>query len=105
MRKEDFNIMASVNLIENLKADLICQVGHLFKLLSKGSNVAQNAILECISGAIILLYILANRLGYPYIAVDECMKKKLKTGMLEGDYIEKEGRDLSKLHSHLKEKR
>ncbi|HAG44522.1 MAG TPA: MazG-like family protein, partial [Clostridium sp.] len=47
MRKEDFNIMSSVKIIENLKAELLCVIGDFFKLLSKGSNVAQDAILDC----------------------------------------------------------
>ncbi|AWZ49735.1 MazG-like family protein [Hathewaya limosa] len=104
MRREDFNIMANVNAIEKLKAELICVIGDLFKLLCKGSNIAQDAILNCISGAIIILYVLASRLGYSHLSVDECMKQKLKTGIIEGDEIEKDNKDLSKLYTHLKER-
>ena len=102
MRKEDFNIMSNVKIIESLKAELLCIIGDFFKLLSKGSNVAQDAILDCISGAIILVYILAERLGYSSVAVDESMKKKLKVGIVEEDSIEKDGKDLSKLYTHIK---
>ncbi|WP_283592030.1 MazG-like family protein [Clostridium butanoliproducens] len=104
MRKEDFNIMSSVKIIENLKAELLCIIGDFFKLLSKGSNVAQDAILDCISGAIIILYMLAERLGYSHLAVDESMKRKLKLGIVEEDSLERDGRDLSKLYNHLKER-
>lgn len=104
MRKEEFNIISNVKTIENLKAELVCIIGDFYKLLAKGSNVAQEAILDCISGAIIILYILAERLGYSYIAVDEHMKKKLKLGIIEEDNIEKEGKDLTRLFSHLKER-
>ena len=104
MRKEDFNIMSSVKIIENLKAELLCIIGDFFKLLSKGSNVAQDAILDCISGAIIILYMLAERLGYSHLAVDESMKRKLKLGIVEEDSLEREGRDLSKLYNNLKER-
>ncbi|WP_291569093.1 MULTISPECIES: MazG-like family protein [unclassified Clostridium] len=104
MRKEDFNIMSSVKIIENLKAELLCVIGDFFKLLSKGSNVAQDAILDCISGAIIILYMLAERLGYSHLAVDESMKRKLKLGIVEEDNLEREGKDLSKLYNHLKER-
>lgn len=82
----------------------MCTIGNLFKLLTMGSNVAQNAILECISGGIILLYLLAERLGYSHTAVDETMKKKLKLGIIEEDEIEKDGKDLSKLYNHIKER-
>ncbi len=104
MKKDDLNIMASVSLIENLKADLISIIGDLFKLLAKGSNIAQDAILECISGAVIVLYLLANRLGYSPYNVDQCVKSKLKDGIMEQDIIEKEGKDLSKLLKHFEKK-
>lgn len=104
MRKEDFNIMYNVKMIEELKAELLCIIGDFFKLLTRGSNVAQESILDCISGAIMLLYLLSERLGYSHAAVDESMRKKLKLGIIEEDKIEKEGKDLSKLYNHLKER-
>jgi hypothetical protein len=104
MKREDFNIMSNVKIIEELKAELLCIIGDFFKLLTKGSNVAQEALLDCISGAIILLYVLADRLGYSAITVDDNVKKKLKLGIIEEDSIEKDGKDLSKLYNHLKER-
>lgn len=104
MRKEDFNIMYNVKIIEELKAELLCIIGDFYRLLTRGSNVAQESILDCISGAIMILYLLSERLGYSHAAVDERMKKKLKIGIIEEDKIEKEGRDLSKLYNHLKER-
>ena len=47
---------------------------------------------------------LAERLGYSHLAVDESMKRKLKLGIVEEDSLEREGRDLSKLYNHLKER-
>lgn len=96
--------MSNVKIIESLKADLLCVIADLFKFLSRGNNVAKESILECISGAIITLYILAERLGYSHLSVDETMKKKLKLGIVEEDFIEKDGRDLSKLYGYLKER-
>lgn len=104
LKREDFNIMTNVRIIENLKAELLCIIGDFFKLLTRGSNVAQEAILDCISGAIIILYVLGNRLGYSFVATDENIKKKLKLGIIEEDEVEKDGKDLSKLYSHLKER-
>ena len=66
--------------------------------------MTKDAILDCISSAINILYILAERLGYSYVAVDENMKKKLKEGIIEQDFIEKNGKDLSRLYNHLKER-
>jgi hypothetical protein len=104
MRREEFNIMSNIKVIEGLKAELVCIVGDFFKLLSRGSNVAQDAILDCISGAIIILYILAEKLGYSHLAIDETMKKKLKVGIVEGDPLEKNGKELSKLYDHVNER-
>jgi hypothetical protein len=104
MKRDDFNIMSNIKIIENLKAELICVIGDFFKLLTKGSNVAHDAILDCISGAIIVLYILAERLGYSFTAVDENMKKKLKDGITAEDSLEKQGKDLSRLYTHIKER-
>lgn len=104
MKRDEFNIMSNIKIIEQLKAELLCIIGDFFKLLTKGSNVAHDAILDCISGAIIVLYILAERLGYSFAAVDESMKKKLKLGIVEEDMVEKQGKDLSRLYSHIKER-
>lgn len=104
MRREEFNIMSNIKVIEGLKAELLCIIGDFFKLLSKGSNIAHDAIVDCISGAIIILYILAEKLGYSHLAVDESIKKKLKLGMIEDDPLEENGKELSKLYDHISER-
>lgn len=104
VKNEDFNIMSNIRIIENLKAELLCVIGDFFKLLVRGSNVAQEAILECISGAIIILYLLGERLGYSYVNVDENVKKKLRLGITENDVMEKQSKDLSRLYTHIKDR-
>src|SRR3712207_6582992 len=104
MKKDGLNIMKDIQIIEALKAELISIIGDFFKLLTRGSNVPQGAILDCISGAIIILYILSERLGYSYTAVDENIKKKLKMGIIDEDEIELEAKDLTRLYTHLKER-
>lgn len=102
MNRDDFNIMGNIKSIEQLKAQLLCIIGEFFRLLTKGSNVAKDAILNCISNAIIVLYVLGDKLGYSAVEIDEDMKKKLKIGIIEDDTVEREGKSLSKLYSHLK---
>lgn len=102
MRRNDFNIMGSIKTIEELKAQLLCIIAELFTLLSRGSNTAKNSILNCISNAIIILYVLGDKLGYSGIEIDEDMKRKLKLGVIENDSMEQDGRSLSKLYSHIK---
>lgn len=104
MKKEELNIMANIKIIEELKANLLCLIGDLYSLLTKGSNVAQDAILNCISGAILILYVLAQKLGYSYQEVDDDMRKKLKIGISEEHEYEKEGKSLTKLQSHIKQR-
>lgn len=101
MRKDNFNIMANIKIIENLKAELLCIIGEFFKLLTKGSNVARDSILDCISGAIIILYILGEKLGYSFMDVDHIIKSKLDLGIRAEDQVEKEGKSLSKLKRYI----
>lgn len=104
MKRDDLNIMANIKMIEKLKANLLCIIGEFYSLLTKGSNVAQDAILNCISGAILVLYVLAQKLGYSCQDVDADIKNKLQVGIAEGHEYEKDGRSLSKLQLHLKER-
>lgn len=103
MKKENLNIMGDIKLIEELKAQLVCIIGEFYLLLTKGSNVAKDAVLECISSAMIILYLLGDKLGYSYLEVDENTKEKIRIGILE-DEGDSYGNSLTKLHSHLKDR-
>lgn len=104
VRKEEFNIMANIKMIEELKANLLCLIGDLYTLLTKGTNIARDSILNCISGAILILYVLAQKLGYSCSEVDDDMRKKLKIGITEEHEYEREGKNLSKLQNHIKQR-
>ena len=82
LKKEDLNVMANIKIIEELKANLLCIIGEFFSLLTRGTNIAQDAILNCISGAILILYVLVQKLGYSckeveittfYITINSCV--------------------------------
>jgi hypothetical protein len=105
MRKDNFNIMTNIKIIEDLKAQLLCIVGEFFKLLTKGNNVARDSILDCISGAISILYILGEKLGYSFEDVDHVIKSKLDLGIRAEDQVEKEGKSLSKLKRYINNRR
>ncbi len=104
MRKEEFNIMANIKMIEELKANLLCLIGDLYTLLTRGTNIARDSILNCISGAILILYVLAQKLGYSCSEVDDDMRKRLKIGITEEHEYEREGKNLSKLQNHIKQR-
>ena len=78
-KKEELNIMANIKIIEELKANLLC-----------------------IIGAILILYVLAQKLGYSCNEVDDELRKKLKLGIAEEHEYEKEGKSLTKLQNHIK---
>jgi len=105
MRKDNFNIMTNIKIIEDLKAQLLCLIGEFFKLLTKGNNVAHDSILNCISGAIIILYILGEKLGYSFLDIDHVIKSKLDLGIRAEDQVEKEGKSLSKLKCFINKRR
>lgn len=105
MKKENFNIMTNIKIIEDLKAQLLCVIGELFKLLTKGNNVARDSILNCISGGIIIFYVLGEKLGYSFGDIDHTMKEKLDLGIRAEDQVEKEGKSLSKLKRYIDNRR
>lgn len=104
MKKEEFNIMANIKMIEELKANLLCLIGELYSLLTRGTNVAKDSILNCISGSVLILYVLAQKLGYSCSEVDDDMNKKLKIGIIEEHEYEREGKNLSKLQNHIRQR-
>ena len=85
MKREDFKIMENIKIIEEIKADLLCQIGNIFKLLTKGNNITQNALIDCISQEIILLYKLADKLGYSKIEVDNEIKRNIQLGIMKNE--------------------
>ncbi|MFT8351776.1 MULTISPECIES: MazG-like family protein [Clostridium] len=105
MKKDNFNIMSNIKIIEDLKAQLICIIGEFFKLLTKGNNVARDSIPNCISGAIIILYILGEKLGYSFVDIDHIIKSKLEMGIRAEDEVEKEGKSLSKLNRYINDRK
>ena len=117
MKRKELNIMGNVKMIENLKAQLLCIIGEFFRLLTKGTNVAQDAILDWISGAIIILYVflikciiikinlLGRKLGYPLSEIDHNIKGKLDLGIKAEDEVEKEGKSLSELKKYISNRR
>ncbi|MGL5633885.1 MAG: MazG-like family protein [Sarcina sp.] len=104
MKKDNFNIIGNIKAIEELKAQLVCITGELFTILTKGAGATKGIVVDCIASLIIVLYVLAEKLGYTAMEVDESVKKSLKMAIIEEDVLEKEGKSLSKLLRHFKNK-
>lgn len=105
MKKRSLNIMGNVKVIENLKAQLLKVIADFYALLTRGSNVAEESIVECISNAIIILYVLGEKLGYSPSKIDDEIKNKLDIGIRSEDEIEREGKSLSKLKEYILKRR
>jgi hypothetical protein len=102
---EEFDITGNIKFIEWLKTELLGSVTALFRVLLKGTKAGQDAILDCLSGVIILTYLLGRRLGMDYSAVDMKVQNKLKLGILEEDEIEKAHGDLSRLLGYVRDRK
>lgn len=74
----------------------------VFFIINKRNKCCKDSILNCIAGAILILYVLAQKLGYSCNEVDDELRKKLKLGIAEEHEYEKEGRSLTKLQNHIK---
>ena len=46
MKKDNFNIMKNIKIIEDLKAQLLCIIGEFFRLLTKGNNIDKSNIIQ-----------------------------------------------------------
>lgn len=104
MKNKELNIISNIKMIESLKAQLLCIIGRFFSLLTKGTNVVEESILECISKAIIILYVLAEKLGYSFQEVDKEIDKDLKRCIKEGNPVETDDRKLSRLRQYINDR-
>ena len=84
MKREELNIMSNIKMIEKLKANLLCIIGEFYHLLTKRKQCGTGCNFKLYIRAILILYVLAQKLGYSCEDVDADMKRKLKTGIAEG---------------------
>ncbi|HBM76274.1 MAG TPA: hypothetical protein DD429_12085 [Clostridiaceae bacterium] len=97
----EYDVTGNVKAIEWIKTELLGAVTTLHRVLLKGTKASQDMILECLASIIILTYLLSRRLGIDFSSVDSEIKAKLKLGIVEGDDIEKDHGDLSKLLKYI----
>lgn len=100
----DYKITKNIKTIEWLKVELLNSISSLFKFLQKGAYVSQDIVIDCLSGIIILTYLIAKRVGIEYSIIDSKIESKVKLGVVEQDNIEKEYGDLSSLLNYIKSK-
>ena len=102
---EDVDITGGIKVIEWLKSELLGSVASIYRLLLKGTDVGQDALEDSVADAVILSYLLGERLGVDFSSVDKRIMDKLKIGIIESDEIEKSYGSLSSLLSYIREGR
>lgn len=102
MFSQESDIVKTMRLIEGLKADLINNIGDLYKAMAQNSEVA---IKEALARLIIHGYVLGKRLGVEFADLDEIIKHKLNEYSKNNDALENRFGDFSKLKRFLEQKR
>lgn len=102
MFSQESDIVKTMRLIEELKAELIFDIGELYKDLAIGYGEIRQEIL---AKMIVNCYILGKRLGIDFVEMDENVKSTLKRRISDNNDLEKRFGDFSKLARHLDNKR
>lgn len=102
MFSQESDIVKTMRLIEGLKADLINNIGDLYKAMAQNSEVT---IKEALARLIIHGYVLGKRLGVEFADLDEIIKHKLNEYSKNNDALENRFGDFSKLKRFLEQKR
>lgn len=101
-RNRDIDIAKNLRVIEWLKADLIDNVGALFKsLLRKGDDMTEDAL----AAIIIICYLLGRRMGVNFSNIDMLIRTKLNNSLGNADEGEQWDTDLLALYNYLEKKR
>lgn len=97
----NMQIAKNFKVIEWLKAEIIEQVGGLFKGLFQGKEFH---IIDSMASLLIGIYVLARRVGIPYHKLDKAVMEKLQDHQRDGHEIEEWYGDLSVLEQYMKKK-
>lgn len=98
MDKSNIHVAKNIKVMEWLKAEIVEQVGGLFKGLFHGK---ESFILDSMASLIIAIYVLARRLGIPFHKLDKAVVEKLEDHQKQGHEIEEWYGDLSVLEQYM----
>lgn len=102
MFSQESDIVKTMRLIEGLKAELIINIGGLYKAFAGNS---ENKIKEMLGIIVVNCYVLGRRLGINFADLDEAVKERAAFYGKSSDEIETRFGDYSKLARHLENKR
>lgn len=92
------HIAKNIKVMEWLKAEIVEQVGGLFKGLFKGN---ESYIIDSMASLLIAIYVLARRVGIPFHKLEKAVLDKLQEHQKEGHEIEEWYGDLSVLEQYM----
>ncbi|SFS36968.1 MazG-like family protein [Marininema halotolerans] len=96
--ERNVHIAKSVKVIEWLKTELLDQIANLYKGLHQAN---QSLISDSLASLVIVVYVLARRVGVPYRELDQNVARKLREHTREGHQLEEWYGDLSQLEEYI----
>jgi hypothetical protein len=99
---QESEIMRKLRLMEELKAELVINVGKFLLAVARNS---EQAIIATLSAVVIHCYVLGRRLGIDYSALEEVILSHLGDNIKREEEVEKWFGDYSELRRHLRQKR
>lgn len=102
MFSQESDIVKTMRLIEALKAELIINVGGLYKAFAGGS---EDKIKEMLGQIVVHCYVLGRRLGINFADLDDAVKERAVFCGKGDDEAETRFGDYSRLARHLESKR
>ncbi len=100
-KPSNMHIAKNIKVMEWLKAEIVEQVGRLFKGLFHGK---ESYIIDSMVSLFIAIYVLARRVGIPFHKIDKAILEKLHNHQQEGHEIEEWYGDLSVLEQYMKKR-
>lgn len=98
-KSNNVHIAKNIKVIEWLKAEIVDQVGALFKGLYHGK---ETFIIDSLASLIISIYVLARRVGIPFHKIDKAVVDKISENKTQGHEIEEWYGDLSVLEQYVR---
>lgn len=100
MPNNEIDITKNIKIIESFKSELLNSVAELFSGMVGGTvSVVERA--EVLSNIMIITYLLGDKLGISYNALDAKALNKIKLGMLQDGFDKDWNGNLSLLGKHI----
>ncbi|WP_371375626.1 MazG-like family protein [Sporomusa aerivorans] len=102
MFSQESDILRKLRLIEGLKADLLAEVGKLYRAMVHSNR---EAIGEALAQVIIFAFVLGRRLGIDFSEMDEMVNTRLGHNIDQEPEVERWYGDMSEYRRYLRQKR